>query len=417
MKIIYLHQYFCTPENSGGTRSFEFAKNLIKLGHEVTIITSYRNYLKDKKWFKTEHSGISINWIPLEYSNHTSFFKRLKVYFLFAWKCYFKIKEIEGDVIFATSTPLTIALPAILYSRKKKIPMIFEVRDLWPDVPIAMKIIKNPILIFISRLLELLAYKYSTSIVTLSPEMKKGIIQKKIDTKKIVTIPNSADLDLFNFNEKLELDFRSKRPWLNKKPLLLYTGTFGRVNDLNYAVRLAKALKDRNSEIRILLIGDGFEKEKIIYNAKKSDVYNKNLFIESPLPKKEMPACLSAASITANFVVDIRQNWANSANKFFDGLAAGKPILLNHGGWMEELVLKYECGLCLYGKKIELAAEELDLAILNKVWLKSRGEASKKLAEKFFDRNIHSLQLEKVFHLAVNNKPNLTAQIGKNFFD
>jgi len=416
MKIIYLHQYFCTPETSGGTRSFEFAKNLIKLGHEVTIITSYRNYHRDKKWFKTEHSGIKIHWIPIKYSNYTNFLNRIKVYFLFAWKSYFKIKEIEGDIIFATSTPLTVALPAIFSSRKKKIPMVFEVRDLWPDVPIAMKILKNPILIFFAKFLELIAYKSSISIVALSPEMKKGIIAKKIDTKKIATIPNSSDLELFKFDEKLALDFRSKRPWLNKKPLLLYTGTFGRVNDLVYVVRLAKALKKQNSEIRILLIGDGFEKEKIIEEAKKNNVYNQNLFFEQPLPKKEIPACLSAASITANFVIDIRENWANSANKFFDGLAAGKPILLNHGGWMQDLVLEHECGLCLHGKKIELAAKELDLAVSNKAWLKSKGEASKKLAEKLFDRNIHTLQLEKVFHLAVNNKPKLTEQVSKNFF-
>ena len=416
MKIIYLHQYFCTPETSGGTRSFEFAKNLVKLGHEVTIITSHRNHHKDKKWFKTEHSGIKIHWIPLKYSNHTSFLNRVKIYLLFAWKSYFRIKDIEGDIIFATSTPLTIALPAIFISRKKKIPMIFEVRDLWPDVPIAMKILKNSILIFFSKLLELMAYNSSISIVALSPEMKKGIIAKKIDTKKIAVIPNSSDLDQFKYDEKLSLDFRSKRPWLNNKPLLVYAGTFGRVNDLNYAVRLAKALKELNSEIRILLIGDGFEKEKIIEDAKKNSVYNQNLFFEQPLPKKEMPACLSAATITANFVIDIRENWANSANKFFDGLAAGKPILLNHGGWMQDLVLEHECGLCLHGKKIEFAAKELDLAISNKAWLKSTGEAAKMLAKKFFDRNIHTVQLEKVFHLAVNNKPKLIEQVSKNFF-
>ena len=67
--------------------------------------------------------------------------------------------------------------------------------------------------------------------------------------------------------------------------------------------------------------------------------YGANLFIEKPLPKKDMPASLSAASIVSNFVIDIRENWANSANKFFDGLAAGKPIFLNHGGWMQDLVL------------------------------------------------------------------------------
>ena len=75
--------------------------------------------------------------------------------------------------------------------------MVFEVRDLWPDVPIAMKILKNPFLIYLAKSLELWAYKHSNSIVALSPQMKKGIVSKKIDAKKIAVIPNSSDLDKF----------------------------------------------------------------------------------------------------------------------------------------------------------------------------------------------------------------------------
>ena len=70
MKIIYFHQHFNTPDMSGSTRSFEFAKGLVKMGHEVIMITSYRESYKNKKWFVTEESGIKVNWLPLEYSNH-----------------------------------------------------------------------------------------------------------------------------------------------------------------------------------------------------------------------------------------------------------------------------------------------------------------------------------------------------------
>jgi glycosyltransferase involved in cell wall biosynthesis len=416
MKIIYLHQFFNTPKTPGGTRSYEFAKSLIKMGHEVVMITSYREPFKNSRWFQTDEDGIEVHWIPLKYSNYLNFFERLIIFLLFSWKSYFKAVKIKADIIFATSTPLTIAIPAVLISKKKNIPMIFEVRDLWPEVPIAMKVLKNSILIYVAELLEEWAYKNSSSIIALSPEMKEGIIKKKIDPKKIAIIPNSSDLEKFEFNEKLAFNFRHERHWLKNRPLLVYAGTFGRVNNLTYAIELAVELKKQKSEIRILLIGDGYEKKQLIEDAKKNDVFEKNLFFEEPVPKENMSAYLSAATIAANFVVNIRQNWANSANKFFDCLAAGKPILLNHGGWMQDLVLKYECGLCMHGKTIEVVAKELDLAISNSTWLKSAGEAAKNLAKKNFDRNIHTDQLETIFTLAINNKFKLVNEVTKHFY-
>ena len=416
MKIIYFHQYFNTPEMSGSTRSYEFAKGLIKMGHEVEMITTYRQPHTNNEWFQTKESGISIHWLPLKYSNNLKFLERLKVFIIFAWKSYFKAVKIKGDIVFASTTPLTISIPAIYISKKKKIPMVFEVRDLWPSIPIAMKILKNPIIIYLARLLELWSYNNSNSIIALSPEMKKGIISRDVDPKKIAVIPNSCDLKKFEFSEKLAFNFRQKRPWLKNRPLLVYGGAFGKVNSLSYAVKLAKALIKQNPEIRILLIGDGIEKKKLIEDAKKNDVYEKNLFFEKSISKNGMLGCLSAANMTANFVIDIKENWANSANKFFDSLAAGKPIFLNHGGWMQDLVSNYQCGLCMYEKEMDVVAKELDIAISNDTWLRSSGYNAKKLAIKFFDRDIHIKQLEKILILTKENKSESICDIAKGIY-
>tara|TARA_B110000977_G_scaffold194641_1_gene271628 strand:- start:3140 stop:4393 length:1254 start_codon:yes stop_codon:yes gene_type:complete len=416
MKIIYFHQYFNTPKMSGSTRSYEFAKRLVKMGHKVVVITTFREPHQNNKWFKTNESGILVHWLPLRYSNHLKFFKRLIFFIMFAWKAYLKASKIKGDIVFASSTPLTISLPAILAAKKFFLPVVFEVRDLWPDIPIAMKILKNPILIYLAKKLEAWSYKNSNSIIALSPEMKKGIVSKNINPNKIAIIPNSCDLKEFEFSERLAIDFRDKRPWLNNKPLLVYTGSFGRVNNLSYAVKLAKALIEQNSDVKILLIGDGIEKKKIIHEAKEYNVYEKNLFFEKPIPKKEMRGCLSAATMAANFVIDIRENWANSANKFFDCLAAGKPIFLNHGGWMQDLVLNHNCGLCAYGKSIDIVAKDLNSALLDEKWLISSGNSSIKLAKNYFDRNIHAQQLDKVLTLTKENKINLIENVTNSFF-
>jgi len=214
----------------------------------------------------------------------------------------------------------------------------------------------------------------------------------------------------------LAFNFRQKRPWLKNRPLLVYGGAFGKVNSLSYAVKLAKALIKQNPEIRILLIGDGIEKKKLIEDAKKNDVYEKNLFFEKSISKNGMQGCLSAANMTANFVIDIKENWANSANKFFDSLAAGKPIFLNHGGWMQDLVSNYQCGLCMYEKEMDVVAKELDIAISNDTWLRSSGYNAKKLAIKFFDRDIHIKQLEKILILTKENKSESICDIAKGIY-
>ena len=120
--------------------------------------------------------------------------------------------------------------------------------------------------------------------------------------------------------------------------------------------------------------------------------------------------------MTANFVLDVKEAWANSANKFFDGLAAGKPILLNHGGWMQDLVNSYNCGLCMYGKTFEVTAKELDLAMSDPDWLKSAGKSAKELGKKFFDRDLLAERFEKVLHASKNNKSDLVEKIADGIY-
>ena len=398
MKITYLHQYFITPNmpGGGGTRSYEFAKRLVKMGHEVNMITTWTKPDDRKNWIETEECGIKIHWLPLSYSNHMKYKDRIKAFLIFALKSSKKAASIDADIIYATSTPLSISLPAIYAAFKKKVPMVFEVRDLWPKIPIVLNIIKNPILKIITNTLEYLTYRYAKSIVALSPAMKDGIITRNVSHKKIAVIPNSSDLKNFEYNQKHEMNFRQRRHWLNNNPLLVYAGTFGRINNLQYAIKLAEALKKINSNVKILLIGDGVERNYLINEAKLKKVFEVNLFFENSIPKSNISEIFSSATMCANFVMDVKETWANSANKFFDTLAAGKPIFLNHGGWMQDLITLNNCGLCMHGKPMNLVAEELENAMNNNDWLKAAGKTSRILAKKYFDRDLLAKQLEEV---------------------
>ncbi|MFO0000190.1 MAG: glycosyltransferase, partial [bacterium] len=125
-----------------------------------------------------------------DYSNHMSFYRRLYSFFSFAILSLIYAIRIKGDVIFATSTPLTIALPGVVASKWLKIPFFFEVRDLWANVPIAMGLIKNKFLIYSSKRLELFAYNNAQSIVALSDDMKEGIVKLGVNQEKVNVIPN-----------------------------------------------------------------------------------------------------------------------------------------------------------------------------------------------------------------------------------
>lgn len=412
MRILYLHQYFNTPEMSGGTRSYEMARRMVSAGHEVHMVTSYREKDPDREgWFQTEEAGIHVHWYPVPYSNHMGFLRRVKAFFAFALAARKKVVELDGNIIFATSTPLTIALPAVPAARKKKIPMVFEVRDLWPEMPIAVGALSNPVLQYAARRLEHWAYHNAEAVVALSPGMKEGVVRTGYPAKRVAVIPNSSDNAEFAHDADAAARFREVRDWLGDKPLLVYTGTFGAVNGVGYLVPVAKELLRISSDIRILLVGDGAETDKVAREAESACVLGQNLFIEGKLPKREIPALLSAATMASTLFIDLPEMRPNSANKFFDALASGTPILLNYGGWMHDLVNTHGCGLALWQRSAAEVAAELESKMHDKDWLSSAGRSARQLAEECFARDKLADQLMRVLQAAQQGHPEKAVHI------
>ncbi len=394
MKILYLHQYFLSPRESGGTRSWELASRLAKAGHEVVVITS--DLAVDRaKWEVERVAGIEIHRIGVRYDNTLSYRERLVAFTRYAAAAGPRGRSVGGDVVFASSTPLTVAVPGVFAARALRVPFVFEVRDLWPGAVIDLGLLTNPALILAARAVERLAYREAAHIVTLSPGMQDGVLASGVDPARVSMIPNACDFELFDVPSAVGTSWRTENPWLGERPLLAYTGTLGTLNDAGWLVELAEALDRRGSSACIAVAGMGKEYEQIRTRAGEAGVLDRNFFMLGSRPKASIPAMLSAASAAFSTFLPHPILGINSANKFFDALAAARPVFLNHQGWLADLVREHDCGLVLPRDAAAAAAlvqEKLD----DPAWLDRAGASARALGRARFDRNAHARELEDV---------------------
>ena len=410
MKILYLHQHFVTREGSAGTRSYEFARLLRQRGHEVTILCG-----KSEHWGLAhrpgklmevhELEGLKILQLNVPYGQKMSYLRRMLAFTWFmVLASWVAIRQRDVHVFFATSTPLTVAVPAIMASRINRRPFVFEVRDLWPDVPIGLGILRNPLLIVLARGLERLAYRCAAHIIACSPGMKEGILRAGVPAEKVSVISNGCDNDLFDVPAEIGRAFRARHAYLGDRPLVIYTGAFGLVNGLDYLVRLAQRVRALNENIAFLLVGAGKEKEALSRLAQDLGVLNRTLWILDPIPRREMPGVLSAATLATSTVTPNPVLWHNSANKVFDALAARRPVAINHGGWQADLLQESGAGIVLPPEDIEKAAEMLLDFLHSESRLERARQAAHRLAQEQFDRHRLVRQLERVLLQVISDR-------------
>ena len=350
MKILYFHQHFTTPKGASGIRSYAMAQKLIDQGHEVTMVCG--SYGVGKTGLESDFvdgrrqgmvDGIHVIEFNLAYSNHDSFIKRTWQFILFAIKSIGVAMLAEYDLVFATSTPLTAGIPGMVgrWLRNKK--MVFEVRDLWPELPKEMGVIKNPLILNAMSVLEWVSYKSAHKLVGLSPGIVEGIHKKGIDSEDIAMIPNGCDLELFD---------KPKAPWrpAEVKPdelMAVFAGAHGVANGLDAVLDAAEELKTRRvDKIKIVLIGDGREKARLIESAKKRQLTN--VIFHDPVNKEKLTGLFASADIGLQILANVPAfYYGTSPNKFFDYISAGLPVLNNYPGWLADLIKENHCGFAV----------------------------------------------------------------------
>jgi glycosyltransferase involved in cell wall biosynthesis len=383
MHILYLHQHFALPSGSTGTRSYEMARRWVAAGHQVTLICGRSDLsgLPDQRVFEVE--GIQVRIVGAKYSQKQLFMQRIWAFLYFVAACTFEGLRVRNiDIIYATSTPLTIGIPAMLLKWGKRVPFVFEVRDQWPEVPIEMGYIKNPLLKQLLLWLEKVIYNSAAAIVALSPGMADGVRNVLQKDKNIIVVPNSSDTELF----RPDVDgstVRKENGW-DDKLVFLHFGAMGKANGLDFVIEAAERVKE-NQNIHFVIVGDGSEKDRLIDKVKASGL--KNVEFSGSKSKSELPALVAACDVSMVIFANHPILEHNSANKFFDSISAGRPVLLNYSGWQRKIIEEnnagFGCGLC----DLDEFVQKVLYLYKNHDGLSNMGKNARQLAINLFNRD------------------------------
>jgi glycosyltransferase involved in cell wall biosynthesis len=396
MHIVYLHQYFATPSMPDGTRSYEMARRLVAAGHRVTMVTSFRHPTERRGWYVTNEDGIEVHWLPVPYSNRMSYARRILAFLQFAVRGALRAASIRGDVVFATSTPLTIALPGAYAAWRSRVPMVFEVRDMWPDVPIAMGILRNPLLVRAARELERAAYRWSAHIVALAPGMRDDIVAKGVSPERITVIPNGCDNSVFGQEPDPAKSPRTAHSWLGGRKMVIYPGAVGRVNGVQYLVDVAAHCRALDPEIRFVIIGAGAEWEDVRARAERAGVLDASLFMLPAMAKNDLAHWVVAADLLACLIGPKSVSKDAVQNKFFDAMAAGIPTASNFEGFQTHIAAEHDIGLVLDPEDPAAGAATLVRALRDDAWLDGVRRRSRALAHGRFSRDHLAAELRRV---------------------
>ena len=389
MKVLYFHQHFSTPKGSTGIRSYEMARRLVARGHQVTMVCgSYGGgetgiavpFVNGMR--RGEVDGINIIEYDLAYSNSDGFFKRSMTFVKFALRSIGVALTARYDLAFATTTPLTAGIPGIFARWFRGKPFVFEVRDLWPELPRAMGVIRNPLVLGAMSVLEWVSYRSAHRLVGLSPGIVDGIARLGVPRERIALIPNGCDLDIFAG------EVEPWRPWQVKSDDLLavFAGTHGVANGLDALLDVAAELKQRDrSDIKLMLIGQGKLKPALQDRAIREKL--DNIVFHDPVNKTRLSGLLAGADVGLQTLANISAfYYGTSPNKFFDYIAAGLPVLNNYPGWLAGMIRDNQCGFAVEAEDPQAFADALEQAANDRVVLKVMGVRARELAEREFNR-------------------------------
>ncbi len=389
-RILYIHQYFKTPQEGGAIRSYYLSKGLVDNGFGVEMITSHNESIYTVK----EIDGVKVHYLPVKYNNDMGFVRRILSFFKFVRKAKRLAKRIDNiDHAYITSTPLTVGLIGLWLKRKLGINYTFEVRDLWPTAPIEIGAIKGRF--FKNQLyrLEAKIYRHAERIVALSPGMRDWI-KKVVPDKDVFMIPNMADCQFFKKeikDPKLIEFYHAEKPFV-----VTYLGSIGATNHLEFLLNIAEEARTANLNIDFKVVGEGSQLQNIKLKAYLKKLTNIEFIGHQN--KEGVRRILNVTDATYVSFADLPVLATNSPNKFFDSLASGKLTIVNTPGWTKDMVEQYKCGFYAEPHKPKDFVNQLKPYLENRELLETSKNNARTIAESLYSKKLQIDKLVKVLN-------------------
>lgn len=410
MRILYLSQYFPPEVGATQTRAYEMAQGLIRAGHEVTMITEVPNHpegiirpeYRSKLYVREDLDDIDVRRVWVSTSPNKNFRTRLAFYLSFMFNAALVglcLARGRYDVIYTTSPPLFVGGAALAISYLRRIPLVFEVRDLWPESAVLLEELNNKLAVRLSTWLEMWCYRRARHIVTVVKSIKNRLIERGYAESKICLIPNGANIELYRptpINQAL-------RQELGIGPdqfVLIYTGLHGLMHGLDTAVEAAHLLRDQADGLFFIFVGDGVRKPAMQARVHELGLQNVRFF---PLqPEKELPGFITMADVGLSLGRKNPLSRGALPVKMFTYMACARPVLLAYEGEAAELINEAQAGIVVEPENPEALASAIMQLKRDQALCQQLGSNGRQVVVEKYSRQAQSQQLVQLLERIVD---------------
>lgn len=402
MKILLLTTYFPPDVAATGVVMATLAKELVRFGHRITVVTSMPHYDINRVW--NDYRGTLLKH---DRDDHIDVY-RLRIYvpdhrgrFLGLALSYatFNLLALAiglrvgcADVVLSLSPPLTNGLTADLIARARRIPFVYNVQDIWPDVLVRAGLITRPTVLTTIRRVERYIYHRATALVVLSDGFRRNLLGKGVPFEKIHVIPNGVDTDFIRPLGSAA-HFRAAHR-LGEKFLVLFAGNLGYTQGLDTFLEAAKHLTGC-PDILFLIVGSGALRSRAEAYAQQLRLPNVRFLPFQP--NEAVPEMYAASDVC---VVPMRRGFTNESvpHKAFTIMASGKPMVaaLDEDSEIRGLVERTQCGLCVEPEDAHALAEAIrilyaDQALRDRLGRNGREHAMHRYRPELVAQQYHEL--------------------------
>lgn len=400
MRILYFYQYFSTSEGAWGTRVYEFAKEWVRQGHEVTVVTSIyaKSDVKATGLVSDQVvEGIKVKVINVLIDNRQPVMKRIRTFIRYALISSWYAVTLKADVVIASSGPITVGIPGLVARWFRRRKLVFEARDLWPEGAVKMGVLKNKGLIRLAYAFEGMCYKNAAAVVGLSPGIQQDI-QQRFPRTKVYSVTNAANINLFATPHPV-----SHTPHSVPRTYALYFGNIGEVNHSGYLLDAAQRLLNMGrNDIGIVLIGEGQRKADLKKRAAEEHITNVT-FLDL-MPKSALVGYVQQALASVVPLKPVPVFDTSSPNKLFESMAAGVPVIQTTRGWIKEFIETHQVGFTVDGNDPQQLAGILIRLADNPALVRETGARAATVAAKFFDKDHLAAEMLNILLTIHNSK-------------